>query len=448
MQRLLANGQCWIALRQEGNRAGIHPSVCYNHCATLIIKLQPLSALHFIVFTMQFNPFDPSFQNTLYATYAAIREQQPIYPADLGGWRFWLLTRHADVDAVLRDNRFGRGTSVKTAEQIRMEPEPYRAIVAMLNDWMILRDPPDHTRLRKLVNRAFTPRVIEGLRPRIQQIADELIERVAGRGSMDLIADYAFPLPIIVIAELLGIPADLFRRWSSVLVQNIDLNQSNLTAIEGSKVALELAAYLRTMIAERKRQPQADLISELIAAEEQGDKLSEDELIANCALLLAAGHETTVNLIGNGTLALLRNPGQLAMLRHEPALIPNAVEELLRYDSPVQMTFRDVLEDVELEGVPMRRGQQVCTAFGAANRDPAIFAAPDMLDITRKEASKHLAFAAGIHFCVGAALARAEGQIAIGTLARRLPTLHLQMAEPPLRETIVLRGRSSLPVGW
>jgi pimeloyl-[acyl-carrier protein] synthase len=398
-----------------------------------------------------FNPFDPTFHHTLYATYAEIREHQPIYPANLGGWRFWLLTRHADVDASLRDNRFGRGVYVKTPEQIRMEPEPYRPIVALLNDWMILRDPPDHTRLRKLVNHAFTPRVVENLRPRIQQIADELIERIEHNGSMDLIADYAFPLPIIVIAELLGVPAadrDLFRRWSSVLVQNIDLNQSNTTAIEGSKVALEFTAYMQSLIGERKRQPQADLLSELIAAEEQGDRLSEEELIANCALLLAAGHETTVNLIGNGVLALLRYPEQYARLGKEPELLPNGVEELLRYDSPVQMTFRDVMVDLEFNGVAMRRGEQVCMALGAANRDPAVFAEPDTLDLARREAGKHVAFAAGIHYCVGAALARAEGQIAIGTLARRLPGLRLQEVEPPLCDTIVLRGRRSVAVAW
>jgi len=398
-----------------------------------------------------FTPFDPAFQRDPYPFYRRLREADPACYVDHNGWGFFFLTRHADVSAALRDPRLGRAPSRPSEAYLASVPEGYRPVLRLINDWMLLRDPPDHTRLRSLVNRAFTPRVVENLRPRVRQIADELLDRVAGQGEMDLIADLAFPLPVIVIAELLGIPPadrELFRRWSNVLVENIDLNQSDASLRAGSLVAGELSDYLRAMIADRRRAPRDDLLSGLVAAEERGDRLSEAELIANCALLLAAGHETTVNLIGNGVLALLRAPGEWARLGAEPGLLPNAVEELLRYESPVQLTFRDALEELELHGRRVCPGQQVCLALGAANRDPAAFAEPDVLDVARPEAGRHLAFAAGIHYCVGAALARTEGQVALERLLARAPGLRLAEPDPPLRDTVALRGRSRVRVAW
>jgi pimeloyl-[acyl-carrier protein] synthase len=316
---------------------------------------------------------------------------------------------------------------------------------------MLFRDPPDHTRLRTLVSKAFTPRVIEGLRPHIQQIVDGLLDRVRDRRAMDLIADLAFPLPVIVISEMLGVPAadrDRFRQWSLDVARSLDaiaLPVGPEVIERGNAARRALADYFRGLIAERRRRPQADLLSGLIAAEEQGDTLSQAELLATCVLLLVAGHETTVNLIGNGMLALLRHPAELRKLGAEPALLPSAVEELLRWDSPVQRTGRITATDVELGGTLIPKGALVSAVLGAANRDPAHFPEPDRLDLARPD-NRHLAFGWGIHFCLGAPLARVEGQIAIGALARRLPGLALATDRPEWRESSALRGLRALPV--
>jgi cytochrome P450 len=318
---------------------------------------------------------------------------------------------------------------------------------------MLDRDPPDHTRLRGLVSKAFTPRVVEALRPHIQTIVDGLLDRVRGAGKMDLVEDFAYPLPVIVICEMLGVPLEdreRFKTWGLDIARGLDaiwLPPDSDVARRSVAARHELAEYFRDLIGRRRTEPRADLLSGLIAAEEAGDKLSEEELLATCILLLVAGHETTVNLIGNGTLALLRNPDQLERLRRQPDLIGAAVEELLRYDGPVQRTARIPSEDVVIGGRTIPKGEMVMPFMGAADRDPAQFPDPDRLDIARAD-NRHLAFGWGIHFCLGAPLARVEGQIAIGTLVRRLPDLALATERPEFRQSLTLRGLSSLPVSF
>jgi cytochrome P450 len=316
---------------------------------------------------------------------------------------------------------------------------------------MLFRDPPDHTRLRALVSKAFTPRTIEVMRGHIQEIVDRLLDRALARGGMDVIEDLAYPLPVTVICEMLGVPVDdhaSIRGWSADIARSLDaigLPSDPSVAERGRTARRALADYFRALLPERRARPQADLLSGLLAAEEQGDRLTEPEVISMCLLLFIAGHETTVNLIGNGTLALLRHPEQLARLQADPALVPAAIEELLRYDSPVQRTARIASTDVELAGHRIARGTMVVTVLGAANRDPAQFAEPDRLDVTRRDV-RHIAFGYGIHFCLGAPLARVEGQLALGALLHRAPGLRLAETSPEWRESSVLRGLKRLAV--
>jgi cytochrome P450 len=299
-----------------------------------------------------------------------------------------------------------------------------------------------------LIGKAFTPRLIEGLRPRIQRLADELLDAMAPRGEADLMDAYAFPIPITVIAELLGVPAadrDRFRAWSGAFISAPPTDESVERLASDVESYVE---YFRTLFKERRRQPEDDLISALVQLEEDGDRLSERELFSMASIILIAGHETTVNLIGNGTLALLQHPDQLNRLRHEPELIGPAIEELLRHSGPVESsTERYAAEDIDLGGVMIPRGDMVYAMLGSANRDAARFADADELDLTR-DARQHVAFGHGIHYCVGAPLARLEGQIAIGTLIRRLPELRLAVAPEELRwrPGIVMRGLAHLPV--
>ena len=321
-------------------------------------------------------------------------------------------------------------------------------MVELQRRWMLFKNPPDHTRLRGLVHKAFTPRRVEQMRSQIQAITDGLLDRVQAAGRADLIAELAYPLPVTVIAAMLGVPAEdhaQFHAWSDALAHSLDLTEDPEVYTRASRAAVALTAYLRTIIEQRRRQPQDDLLSALILAEEGGGRLSEDELYATVTLLLVAGHETTVNLIGNGVLALLRHPDQLRRLRDEPGLIRTAVEELLRYDSPVQATSRVARADLEIGGHTIRAGQQVSFLLGAANHDPARFADPTRLDLSR-DPNPHLAFGSGIHYCLGAPLARLEGQIAINTLVQRLPGLALAPERPEHRDNYVLRGLRRLRV--
>jgi cytochrome P450 len=318
---------------------------------------------------------------------------------------------------------------------------------------MLDRDPPDHTRLRGLVSKAFTPRALEKLRPGIQQIVDALLDQVAGRGSMDLIEEFAYPLPVRVICEMLGVPVqdhERFKAWGLDIARGLDAimlppdSEVGQRSVSGRRA---LAEYFRELIAERRAAPRDDMLSALIAAEEAGDKLNEEELLATCILLLVAGHETTVNLIGNGTLALLRHPAELRKLRDHPGLIGSAVEELLRFDGPVQRTARIPSEDITIGGQTIGKGELVMPFLGAADRDPAQFPDPDRLDLTRTD-NRHIAFGMGIHFCLGAPLARMEGQIAIKTLLARLPRLTLATDRPRFRQSLTLRGLQALPVSF
>jgi cytochrome P450 len=398
---------------------------------------------------IEFNPFLPEFCADPYPLYQQIRAADPVHWSAFLG--FWVLTRYADCVTVLRDAaRFSADPRNWSGfEDIVQALGGRGPLLQMQTKWMLLLDPPDHTRLRTLVNKAFTPRVVEGLRPRIQEIVDSLLNDVQGASSMDVIADMAYPLPVIVIAEMLGVPTedrDKFKAWSRDLARTLDPVVTPEIVAAGNEATVAFLDYFRTLVAKRRQEPREDLISGLIAAEEQGDRLNEEELLATCVLLFGAGHETTMNLIGNGTAALLRHPDQLSQLRQDPGLIQSAVEEFLRYDGPVQMTARAILEDVEIGGKVIPKGQQAITVLGAANHDPAQFADPDRFDITRKDSRHLLTFSHGIHYCLGAPLARVEAQIAINTLLRRLPTLHLQNEELEWRETVTLRGLKALPV--
>ena len=393
---------------------------------------------------MLFNPLLPEFHADPYPFYRRLREEDPVHQSPLG---FWVLTRYEDCVMALRDPRFGREAFAQLLTAVYGDGTE----TGSLPRSMLFRDPPDHTRLRALVSKAFTPRVIDQMREHIQEIVDHLLDRVQASGEMDVIGDLAYPLPVRVICEMLGVPLgdhEAIREWSADIARSLDAIglPSDASIVERGRVARRaIGDYFRALVPRRRGNPQNDLLTGLIAAEEQGDKLSEGEVIAMCVLLFIAGHETTVNLIGNGLLALLRHPDQLALLRQDLALVPGAVEELLRYDSPVQRTARMTTEEVEIGGRRIAKGAMVVTAIGAANRDPAQFTDPDRLDVTRRDV-RHVSFGYGIHFCLGAPLARVEGQIALGTLLRRAPRLALAETEPEWRESSVLRGLKRLRV--
>lgn len=393
----------------------------------------------------QFNFFLPEFRADPYPLYHQLRAAAPMYRSEALGC--WVASSYEDVLTVLRGKHFGRSDSYAVES---VAPLPFaNALDRVLNNWLLFKDPPTHTRLRGLVSKAFTPRVIEGMRTDIQQITDGLIDAKRETGAMDIINDLAYTLPVLVITDMLGVPAEdreLFKYWSNDLVLALDptpMNEQQFARAEAAAAAF--TDYFHALVRERRRQPQDDLLSKLIAAEEAGDRLSEDELLGTCVLLLVAGHETTMNLIGNGTLALLRNPDQLEKLKADPSLIAGAVEEMLRYDSPVQMTGRGVMQSIELGGVPLQPGEEIIVLLGAANRDPHAFAEPDRLDITRRDV-RHVSFAHGIHYCLGAPLARVEAQTAINMILQCLPDLALATDEPEWREHITLRGLKALPV--
>ena len=391
---------------------------------------------------IQFNPMDPEFVADPYPMYHRLRTVDPVHHSALG---FWVLTRYDDVVAALRDPRLAKEAIASFVAARFGAPVPAMGLS------MLDRDPPDHTRLRGLVSKAFTPRVVEGLRPRIQQIVDGLLDGVTARGSMDLIEEFAYPIPVIVICEMLGVPVEdheRFKGWSLDIARGLDLIWLGPESEVGRRSVAarqSLAEYFRGLIAQRRAAPRGDLLSGLIAAEEAGDKLNEVELLATCILLLIAGHETTVNLIGNGTLALLRHRDQLQRLQRDPGLIAGAIEELLRFDGPVQRTARIPSEDIVIGGRTIAKGEMVMPFIGAADRDPVQFPDPDRLDIGRAD-NRHIAFGWGIHFCLGAPLARIEGQIAISTLVRRMPKLELATAQPEYRQSLTLRGLKALPV--
>jgi cytochrome P450 len=401
----------------------------------------------------KYDLYGDEFRAATYETFAEMRERDPVLlQAGIDGeTMIWFVTRYDDAVAVLMDDvRFTRDpargfSSEKYAAYTAETPEALRFI----DDNMLNKDGEDHRRLRRLVTKAFTPRMVEQLRPRIQEIADGLIDAVEPRGAMDLVEEFAFPLPITVIAELLGIPTGeraSFRRWSNAMVTPA-FTPEDVERL--GEQAGEFVAYLRQLFERRRADQGADLVSALLQAEEEGDKLSEQELFGMVALLIIAGHETTVSLIGNAVLALLRHPDRRAELEDDPSRIGPSIEELLRYDSPVERTLnRWATEDVELGGKTVKRGESVIVILGSADRDPARFADPDELDFARED--KHIAFGRGSHYCLGAPLARLEGEIAVATLLRRLPGLRLAVDVEQLswRPVPLFRSLVELPVEW
>ncbi|MHC2735792.1 cytochrome P450 [Bradyrhizobium liaoningense] len=396
-----------------------------------------------------FNPLSPDFIRDPYPHYDRLRTLDPIHVTPFGQF---VTSRHADVSLVMRDKRFGKDfverTTRRYGPEIMNEP-----VFRSMSYWMLQADPPDHTRLRGLVVKAFTARRVEDMRPRIQQIVDEAIDAVIERGHMDLIEDFAFRLPVTIICDMLGIPEEhreVFYKSSrdgGRLLDPVPLSAEEIK--QGNAGNLMAQMYFQQLFELRRRTPGDDLITQLVQAEEDGNKLTNEELTANIILLFGAGHETTVNLIGNGLLALHRNPDQLALLKVRPELMEGAIEEFLRYDSSVQMTGRVALEDVDLGGAKIPKGETVLCLLGSANRDPAVYPdRPDRLDVTRQNV-KPLSFGGGIHFCLGAQLARIEAGIAIATLLRRLPDLRIADVEnPEWRPTFVLRGLKRLPASW
>jgi len=373
------------------------------------------------------------------------------------GVNAWILTRYSDVSAALRYDRLSAERITALTGLIgESGGESARQFERTFLKMMLFSDPPDHTRLRSLANKAFTPRVVEQIRSHIQGIVKGLLDGVQPDGDrepgkIDVITDLAYPLPAIVIAEMLGAEPkdrDQFKKWSDDLAAFLgNIRIVSETYESAMKSVAELIDYLRELVAQRRKEPKDDLISALVMAEDQGDSFTQEELFSMCVLLIFAGHETTTNLIGNGILALLNNPSELAKLRQNPSLIVPAIEEIIRYDGPVQTTTRTALEPLEIGGKQIAKGDRISLTLGAANRDPAQFPDPDRMDITRGE-NRHVGFGFGIHFCLGAALARMESQLAIGAMVERMPELRLESADLVWRDNPILRGVNSLPVAF
>ncbi|MEY4230783.1 MAG: hypothetical protein RLZZ362_1632 [Actinomycetota bacterium] len=398
-----------------------------------------------------FNPFDPAFRANPYPFYDRLRETDPVHVTPLG---FTVLTRYDDIARALRGAEFARDVEAHTPpptdplrlrrrERFQQRRDEGRAAKTILN-----LDPPDHTRLRRLVSLAFTPSAIERLRPRVQQLVDDVLDVADERGSMELVDELAFTMPFQVISDLLDLPTDRsdeVREWSQCLTASLEPTADEAT-LDASEVAgQQMGEYLREVVAHRRDHLGDDLLSALLMVEADGDRLSPVELISFVTLLYVAGHETTVNLIGNGTLALLNHPDELRRWASDPSLDTNAVDELLRFDGPVQQTVRVPTEVVRFRDREVQPGTMVMTVLGAANHDPEVFDDPHTLRLDRPNASRHLAFAAGVHYCLGAALAKLEAQVAIGTLIRRFPDVHLD-GTPTWRDRLTIRGVDHLPL--
>jgi cytochrome P450 len=387
-----------------------------------------------------FDPLSSDFRASPWSAYDRLRREDPVHHSPLG---MWVLTRYDDVDKILRDPRFGMGDFWKR-QAAMLGPGPMARMGATS---FFFKDPPDHTRLRGLVSRVFTPRAIEGLAPRIEAIVDELLAPAREAGTIDVIGDLAFPLPVAVIAEMLGVPAadrDHFHAWTQAM--NLSFEPA-ITPAQAARCHAGVGAlddYLRALVRERRQSPREDLLSALILVESGGDRLSEDELVGNAALLLSAGYETTMGLLGNGALALVENPAEIGRLRERPDLVPNAVEEFMRYESPVQFTGRQPLADVEVHGRTIRPGELCLLVVAAANRDPDRFAEPARLDVARENAGDQLSFGGGRHFCLGAPLARLEGAIAFRKLLPLLDGAERVGADLAWRDSFLNHALESL----
>ncbi len=396
---------------------------------------------------MAFAPNDLGFIADPYPTYADLREREPVRHDEATD--HWLISRYEDVNALLRDRRFGR-TYLHAATHAEMgHPEPpawHASFWDLINTGILDMEPPNHTRVRRLVSKAFTPRFVEGLRARVQAIMDELVDEIDGAGEFDLIR-VAEPLPVTVIAEMLGVPPSdqqHLRPWSADICKMYELNPSEDMQRDAVRASTEFSEYLRGLARVRKQDPGEDLISQLAIVADGGETLTEDELVGTCVLLLNAGHEATVNSTLLGWWSLFRNPDRLKELREDRSLLPNAIEELLRFDTPLQMFERWVLEPFEIHGVEIPRGAELGLLFGSANRDPSVFERPDELDLAR-EPNPHLTFGAGIHFCLGAPLGRQELQVSFSTLMDRFPNL-VAVEEPRWKPNYIIRGLEGLRV--
>jgi cytochrome P450 len=393
---------------------------------------------------------DPAFLADPYPVYHRLRAAAPVFKAPFGRW---FVTRYDDSALMLRDRRFGKDYATPEALMRRFGSTAMdEPAVVELSHMMLMRDPPDHTRLRGLVSKAFTARRVEELRLRVRDIAEGLVDRAIANCGMDAISDLAFPLPVMVICELLGIPPadrDHFAGGAAAGAALLNPTPPSRDVLDAANTASEESArYFHALFDLRRREPADDLITSLVQAEESGDRLSNAELVANVHLLFAAGHETTVNLIGNGLRALLLHLEQWRILSDDSSLIPNAIEEILRFDSPVQSVARTMAEPVELRGQTLEQGAIVVSLLGAANRDPEAFADPDRFDVTRPDV-RSVSFGGGIHFCLGAQLARIEAAEVFGVLLRRLPDMRLVEPERAAwRESFILRGLTKLPVAW
>jgi cytochrome P450 len=397
---------------------------------------------------MPFAPSDPAFIADPYPAYAELRREAPVLHDTATD--HWLVSRHADVNALLRDRRLGRTyLHVATDEEMGHPPDVpwHEPFWRLIRTGILDMEPPDHTRVRRLIAKAFTPKFVEDLRPSVSRIVNELVDEVAGAGEFDLLPTVAEPLPVAVIAEMLGVPeADRhhLRPWSADICKMYELAPSEESQRDAVRASGEFSEYLRSLSRERRARPGDDLISALARVVDAGDTLTEDELIGTCVLVLNAGHEATVNVTVNGWWALFRHPDQLARLRADHALIPTAVEELMRFDTPLQMFERWVLEPIEVQGVAIPRGAELGLLFGSANHDPAVFDRPEEMDLGR-DPNPHLSFGAGIHFCLGAPLARIELQTSFGALLRRFPHMEL-VEEPRWKPTYIIRGLEALRV--
>lgn len=395
-----------------------------------------------------FDPWSRAFVANPYPAYAQLRDRGHVHWFEPS--HQWLVPHYAGVHALLRDRRLGRtylhrfsheefGRSAPPSEQ-----EPFHTLNG---NGMLDLEGADHSRIRRLVTKAFTPRTVEQLAPTIERLANELIDQLLGAGGGDLLTIVAEPLPVAVIAEMLGIPASdrgLLRPWSAAICGMFELNPGKETAQRAVRASLEFSAYLRDVIAERRKAPGNDLVSALIAAHDEEDRLTEQEMISTCVVLLNAGHEATVNATTTGWWTLFRHPDQLARLRRDQKMLPPAIEELLRFDTPLQMFERWVLDDIEIYGTLIPRGHEVALLFGSANRDSARFPDPDRLDLSRDD-NTHISFGAGMHYCLGAALARVELAASFGALLRRAPSLRL-VREPEWKSGYIIRGLKELLV--